>query len=82
MTEDKIEGSEKERVKKTGLCGIFRYRSMQREIVNFNEHKPEENEDEFLKSLLVAFPQQAYDEEYKLQVEFRHTGNLEHIIMK
>lgn len=43
-------------------CGVFRYRSMDREKVNLNEHLQytENNEKKFLKSLTVAFPIQYF----------------------
>lgn len=52
---EEVEGSDKEPIKKQGLCGVFRYRSMEREIINYNEHRDEKGEQEFLKSILVAF---------------------------
>ena len=37
-TEEKIDGSEKEAAsKKVGNCGIFGYKSMEREIINYND---------------------------------------------
>jgi hypothetical protein len=77
--EPKIEDSDHAPVTKEGLCGVFRYRSMDREIINYNEHKDAEGEAAFLKDLMVAFPFQAFDQEKKLQIEFRQTGNLENV---
>ena len=77
------EGEEKE-VVRIGLCGIFRYRSMEREIINWNEHKSilHESEDHFLNRLLVAFAYQSDDySSQKLNIEIRHTKNLSNVIV-
>lgn len=71
-----IENSDKKYKSKIGLCGIFRYRSMEREILNYNEHRDTEGEEKFLKSLMIGFQYQIFDKEHKLELELRHTGNI------
>ena len=53
---------------------------MEREIINYNEQRDAEGEEAFLKSLLVAFQVQVFDEELKFQVELRHTSKLDSLI--
>ena len=58
-----------ERYPTLGFCGIFRYDSMDTKNINYDEHEEytKEGEEEFLKNLLIAFPEQVYENmEYHL----------------
>jgi len=53
---------------------IFRYKSMDRERINFDEHciHNPEYEKKFIESLIMAFPLQVYDSDWKLKVLLKH----------
>lgn len=55
--ESKLDNKGEKRFTK-GTAGVFRYKSMDRENINFNELEifNEKKEKEFLNSLMVAFP--------------------------